>query len=107
MAYEAAVSAGVDKDLIALYEADIIRQDPSWYLANAGLTRETIFAMHDEAMESILPRLQSLVDRLGVGAYVTAPICSDEAWAAFVDRLEVFGEPQQRRNEQVNFKARL
>ncbi|KAJ5874840.1 uncharacterized protein N7529_003270 [Penicillium soppii] len=37
MAYEAAVNMGIDFDLLALYEAGLVKTDSSWYVEHLGL----------------------------------------------------------------------
>ena len=46
--------------------------------------------METKAMDAVLPLLGELVKEMDVFASVTAPIVSDESWAAFVDSLTVF-----------------
>ncbi|KAE8342250.1 hypothetical protein BDV24DRAFT_150490 [Aspergillus arachidicola] len=42
-AYEATAKAGVDSDLLALYEIHAVLLDPSWYIQHTDLTREYLF----------------------------------------------------------------
>jgi acyl-CoA oxidase len=90
MAYEAALAAGVDSDLLALYEAGVITQDSSWYVQHAGLTREMQFDRESQAMSAVLPRLEELLDGTGAKEYVDAPILSQEAWDDFESSLELY-----------------
>jgi hypothetical protein len=39
MAYEAVVNMGIDSDLLALYEAGVVKTDSSWYVEHLGLSR--------------------------------------------------------------------
>lgn len=95
MAYEAALAAGIDADLLALFEADCILQDPSWYVQNADLPREAQFERESKALTAVLPRLESLLDGTGAEEYVDAPILSQTGWEAFEASLEVF-EPVEK-----------
>lgn len=90
MAYEAAVAAGVDADLLALYEAGVIMQDSSWYVEHAGLTRGELFDRESRALDAVLPRLEEMLDATGAEEYVDAPILSQEAWDNFESSLEGF-----------------
>ncbi|KAE8307248.1 hypothetical protein BDV41DRAFT_569210 [Aspergillus transmontanensis] len=83
-AYEAAAKAGVDSDLLALYEIHAVLLDPSWYVQHTDLTRENLF---QEALllDTLLPRLDTLLDATGVGLCCTAPILLQASWDAFVD----------------------
>ncbi|KAB8273365.1 hypothetical protein BDV30DRAFT_238788 [Aspergillus minisclerotigenes] len=87
-AYEAAAKAGVDSDLLALYEIHAVLLDPSWYIQHTHLTREYLFQKEARLLDTLLPRLDSLLDATGVGLYCTAPILSQASWDAFVDRLK-------------------
>jgi hypothetical protein len=95
MAYEAAVAAGVDTDLLALFEAGCILQDSSWYVQHAGLSRGEQYEHESKALNAVLPRLESLLEGTGAEEYVDAPILSQTAWDAFEASLEVF-EPVEK-----------
>ncbi|KAF9887215.1 hypothetical protein FE257_010469 [Aspergillus nanangensis] len=84
MAYEAALRAGIDDDLLALYEAGMVLSDMSWYSENLGLKRSTVYDKERRAMDRILPRLDQLLDGLRIGPYCTAPFQTAERWGAFV-----------------------
>ncbi|EAU33843.1 predicted protein [Aspergillus terreus NIH2624] len=84
MAYEAALDAGIDADLLALAEAGMVNQDLSWYSENLGFKRFTQYQMERRAMDRILPRLDQLLDELEIGPYCVAPFQTAERFAAFV-----------------------
>lgn len=84
MAYEAALDAGIDADLLALAEAGMVNQDLSWYSENLGFKRSTQYQMERRAMDRILPRLDQLLDELEIGPYCVAPFQTAERFAAFV-----------------------
>lgn len=94
MAYEAAVQAGVQPDLLALYEAGVVMLDSSWYVQHAGLSREAQFNTESHALNAVLPQLEKMLDDTGAEPYVTAPILSQEAWDAFVAGLDTY-EPKK------------
>ncbi|KJK60255.1 hypothetical protein P875_00053560 [Aspergillus parasiticus SU-1] len=83
-AYEAAAKAGVDSDLLALYEIHAVLLDLSWYVQHTDLTREYLF-QEARLLDTLLPRLDTLLDATGVGLYCTAPILLQASWDAFVD----------------------
>ncbi|KAL4995026.1 acyl-CoA dehydrogenase NM domain-like protein [Aspergillus recurvatus] len=91
MAYEAAREAGVDENLLALYEAAVLLQAQALYIQESGLDVRPEFEKEAVAMDSVLPRLNSLLNATGVGPYCTAAIVSDEAWDTFVDGLQAVG----------------
>lgn len=93
MAYEAAVDGGVDSDLLALYEAGVVKTDSSWYVENLGLNRADQFEMECNAADSLLPRLGELLDGLdAMEPYITAPILTAKRWETFLaDRETIEG----------------
>ncbi|OGM42201.1 acyl-CoA oxidase [Aspergillus bombycis] len=101
-AYEAAAKAGVDSDLLALYEIHAMLLDQSWYVQHTDITREYIFQKEARLLDALLPRLDPLLDATGAGPYCTAPILSQASWDAFVDGLETLGGV-----DMSNDKARL
>ncbi|GAB1196221.1 hypothetical protein APSETT444_005489 [Aspergillus pseudonomiae] len=90
MAYEAGLDSGVVPELLDLYEAGVMLQHSGWFVENLGLDMETQFNMEMQAMNGVLPRLEHLLEATGAEPYCTAPIVSNEAWAEFVNGLEVY-----------------
>ncbi|KAJ6546340.1 acyl-CoA dehydrogenase NM domain-like protein [Mycena sp. CBHHK59/15] len=90
IAYDAAVSLGVEKCLIDLYVVNCIRLDSAWYVEHAGLTQHIQLDMESAAIEAVLPRMSDLIENMGVEAYATAPITSQDSWDQFVASLETF-----------------
>ncbi|PLN80602.1 acyl-CoA dehydrogenase/oxidase [Aspergillus taichungensis] len=88
LAYEAALEAGVDQNLLRLFKTGVMLQDPSWYVQHAGISRESMFADEAQALDSVLPQLDGLLNQTGVQPYCSAPILSQDSWEAFVDQLE-------------------
>lgn len=85
MGYEAAVDGGVDSDLLALYEAGVVKTDSSWYVENLGLSRADQFEMECNAADALLPRLGELLDGLdAMEPYITAPILNAKRWETFL-----------------------
>ena len=93
MAYEAAVSAGVDSSLIDLYEASCIKLDSSWYVEKLGLSRFQQREMEATAIDRVFPHLEDLLSQLAVEPYIIAPIVSDERWAEYVSSLPPYTPP--------------
>ncbi|KAL3495497.1 acyl-CoA dehydrogenase/oxidase C-terminal [Aspergillus germanicus] len=93
MAYEAARAAGVDEDLLALYEAGVLFHAPGWYVSTMGLDIRGVFGNESVAMDRVLGRLGEVVWGLEqeVGAYCTAPILGDKQWEGFVGGLQEVG----------------
>lgn len=87
MAYDAAVAAGVDNDLIDLFVAGALKHDASWYVEHGGFTRRAIAEMEDRAVGALMPRLDDLLEATEAGPYCQAPIVSDDTWSQFVESL--------------------
>ncbi|KAJ5086980.1 hypothetical protein NUU61_008287 [Penicillium alfredii] len=90
MAYEAAVEAGVNPNLLALYEAGVVLQDSSWYVQHAGLTREAQFENDSRALDACLPHLDHMLDGTEAKEYADSPLLSQEEWDRFTASLETF-----------------
>ncbi|KAL6897687.1 hypothetical protein GGI43DRAFT_424034 [Trichoderma evansii] len=90
MVYEAAVSAGVDADLLALYEIGAIKENLDWYVEKGLLTRAKFRDMENKALDTLEPRVGELLDQLNVEAYVTAPIVEQSMFDEFVKGLPKF-----------------
>lgn len=89
MAYEAAVDKAVNSDLLALYEAGVVKTDSSWYVENLGLSRADQFEMECNAADALLPWLGELLDGLDmVEPYITAPILIAKWWETFLAERE-------------------
>lgn len=91
MAYEAAVRAKVNPDLLALYVAGVVKHDASWYVEHLALGRRAQQEMEDRALTAALPKLEEFLETTGARPYCIAPIVSDESWARFVENLPHFG----------------
>lgn len=87
MAYEAAVKEKVHPDVLAMYEAGVVKLDSSWYVEHARLDRRAQHEMEDRALTAMLPNIEDLLDATGAEPYCGAPIVSDASWAKFVDGL--------------------
>ncbi|KAL0062757.1 hypothetical protein AAF712_010379 [Marasmius tenuissimus] len=92
MAYEAAVASGLDKRLIDLFVASVMKLDPAWFSENAGISRAQQLKLEQQHAWELLPDIKDLVDALEVKGYVNAPIVSDESWETFVKSLETVGQ---------------
>ncbi|GKZ38510.1 hypothetical protein AbraIFM66950_010760 [Aspergillus brasiliensis] len=90
MAHEAAVDAGVDADLLALYEAGAVRSDSSWYVEQLGLSRASQYDMECRACDSVVSQLDRRLDELGIEPYCTAPMLSPSRWQSFLDTCPIF-----------------
>ena len=89
MVYEIALAAGVDPNLVALYEVGAIRKNLSWYVEAGLLTRGKVDEMEIEAIDALEPRLDNMLDQLEIAPYITAPIVKESTWNAFVSGLDV------------------
>ncbi|KAJ3572734.1 hypothetical protein NP233_g2896 [Leucocoprinus birnbaumii] len=93
MAYDAAVSAGVDSCLIDMYVASCVKLDTSWYVEKLGISRLRQREMEATAIDRVFPRIEEFLSQMGVEPYVLAPIVSDERWDAYVSRLPAYAPP--------------
>lgn len=91
MAYDAAVKAKINPDLLALYVAGVVKHDSSWYVEHLALGRRAQQEMEDRALTAALPKLEEFLEATNARPYCIAPIVSDDAWERFVDNLPHFG----------------
>lgn len=90
VAYEAAKEAGIEQDLLDVYEASILHHDLSWYIENRVITRVIHWEMEAAAMTRVFGRLDELFEKMRIDEvepYITAPIVSDEKWAEFFNSI--------------------
>lgn len=90
MAYEAGREAGLPADLLSMYEVSTVEADLSWYIENQLMTRDRHSQMENAAVNSLLPRLESLLEETGMGPYCTAPMVSREKADAFNQTIPSF-----------------
>jgi acyl-CoA oxidase len=90
MAYDAAVAAGVDEDILTLFVSSIIQLDQAWYVEAAGLSRAQQHRMAMDAVDAIFPRLETLLVQMGADPYITAPMVSAKKWTAYLTSLSPF-----------------
>ena len=93
MAYDAAVSTGVDSCLIDLYVASCVKLDPSWYVERLGLSRLRQREMEATAIDRVFPRTEEFLSLMAVEPYILAPIVSDNRWAEYVASLPPYSPP--------------
>jgi len=70
MAYDAAVSVGVDPCLIDLYEASCVKLDLSWYVERLGLSRMRQCEMEVAAIDRVFPRTEDFLSLMAVEPYI-------------------------------------
>ncbi|KAL3456272.1 hypothetical protein BJX64DRAFT_294262 [Aspergillus heterothallicus] len=90
MAYEAATESQINPNLVALYEAGSILEDSAWYSEQGGMSRAAQRENEAQAADALLPRMESLIQGMGVEKYSSAPMSSAKQWDAFVSGLESF-----------------
>ncbi|KAK0465878.1 uncharacterized protein EV420DRAFT_798851 [Desarmillaria tabescens] len=106
MAYDAAVTHGVPRALIDVYECYAIKRDVGWYVEAGILTLDQVASMEDRAMKAALPHMSEWVDSMGVSDYLKAPILSEDRWDKFVDGLPSIGV-EENGSTNVVYQARL
>ncbi|KAJ4344389.1 uncharacterized protein N0V89_012129 [Didymosphaeria variabile] len=103
MAYEAAKDAmvhGTDRGLgmtpqvLALYESTCMMEDQSWYVENGIMSRQALLNCNVDAMNSLLPLLEGMVNDPAVDAFINAPMVDQDRLAAFFSSLPSFQGPE-------------
>ncbi|EEB96268.1 hypothetical protein MPER_04623, partial [Moniliophthora perniciosa FA553] len=95
-AYESAIAANVDQGILDLFIASAMKLDPAWYSEFAGISRGDQHRMEVDCAMALLPQLESLLVKLDVQEYITAPIVSDRSWNAFVNSLQTLGYAEEQ-----------
>ncbi|KAK2748311.1 hypothetical protein FQN57_000969 [Myotisia sp. PD_48] len=90
MAYEAAQEAGLPADILSLYVTSALETDMSWYIEKQEITRAHHGELENAALDSMLPRIETLLEETGAGPYCTAPIASLDDWAGFCETLPCY-----------------
>ncbi|RAL13275.1 uncharacterized protein BO97DRAFT_442692 [Aspergillus homomorphus CBS 101889] len=90
MAFELAPKRGVDRDLLAMYEAEAVRSDSSWYVERLGLSRAAQYEMESTACDAVMSQLNRHLDGLGIEPYCTAPMLPAAKWDDFVSVAQAF-----------------
>ncbi|KAJ6501020.1 hypothetical protein C8R47DRAFT_970613, partial [Mycena vitilis] len=87
MAYEAAIDAHVEPELVAVYEASAVLQDLARYVEHGLTTRATAMAKEVDALTSAFGILDQVLDKNGCEPYIHTPILSSSAWANWIATL--------------------
>jgi hypothetical protein len=90
IAYEAALEAGIDPRLLALYESGVMLEDSAWYAEQGNISRAAQREREAKAADSLLAEMESLIRAMGVEKYSSAPMSSEEHWNDFASGLESF-----------------
>ncbi|KAJ7108850.1 acyl-CoA dehydrogenase NM domain-like protein [Mycena crocata] len=96
IAFDAAVILGVEKCLLELYVVSCIKSDPAWYAEHGGLSQRAQMEKENAAIEGVLPHMGDLIKSMGVEAYATAPIISQDNWDRFVGSLQTFNSISEK-----------
>lgn len=94
MAYEAALASKkvkVSPEMLKLYEATCVLNDPSWFVQHAGLSRGDIFNGHSAAVRALLPSLERILQETNAEPWASAPFLTEQRWEDFVARLPAYG----------------
>ncbi|PHH63654.1 hypothetical protein CDD81_5635 [Ophiocordyceps australis] len=92
MAYEAAKEAKIEPAVLTLFEAGVVAENSAWFVEKGGLSREDQFMMESQAMNLLLPQLETMLDSLGVEKFCSAPILSEKSLQTFYDGLSTFDQ---------------
>lgn len=111
MAYEAAKDAivhgndhgpSMTPQVLALYELTCIMEDQSWYVENGIMSRRALLDRDVDAMNSMLPLLEGMINDPAVDAFVRAPMVGQDGLATFFSRLPLFQGPETK-----SFQAKI
>ncbi|KAG8158195.1 hypothetical protein KVR01_011956 [Diaporthe batatas] len=103
MAYEAAKDAmvhendhgfGVTPQVLALYESTCMMEDKSWYVENSIMSRLALLNRDVDALNSILPLLDGMINDPAVDSFINAPMVDQDRLATFFSTLPSFQGPQ-------------
>ncbi|KFY67368.1 hypothetical protein V496_01638 [Pseudogymnoascus sp. VKM F-4515 (FW-2607)] len=101
MAYEAAQAyKNIPSEILAVFEANCIAADRSWYVEHEGSNRTDLFTQQVKAFEAVLPQLQELLE-CQAAPWATSPILKEKDWEYFVNTLPVF------RGKEIESQSRL
>lgn len=99
MAYEAAKDAmvhgndrglGMTRQVLDLYESTCMMEDQSWYVENGIMSRRELMNRNVDALNSLLPLLEDMINDPAVDAFVNAPMVDQDRLAAFFSSLPSF-----------------
>lgn len=103
MAYEAAKDAilhendhgpSIAPQVLALYESTCMMEDQSWYVENDIMSRRALLNRDVDALNSMLPLLDGMINDPAVDAFISAPMLDQDNMAAFYSRLPSFQGPE-------------
>ncbi|KAI1758437.1 acyl-CoA dehydrogenase/oxidase C-terminal [Xylaria castorea] len=103
MAYEAAKDAmvhendhgpGIAPQVLALYESTCMMEDQSWYIENGIMSRWALLNRDVDALNSMLPLLEGMINDPAVDAFINAPMVDQDRLAAFFSSLPSFQGPE-------------
>lgn len=91
MAYEAAeASDAVSPEMLKLFEAACMMEDPAWYVQHKKISTSAIHRLHAEAVGTLLPRLDAMLQDTQAAPWATAPILREQDWEDFLGGLPSF-----------------
>jgi hypothetical protein len=105
MAYEAAKDALVHKhvhgldvtaQILDLYESTCMMEDQGWYVENGIMSRQEMLDRNVNAISSMLPILEDMINDTAVDAFITAPMVEQDRLATFFSSLPSFQRSETR-----------
>ncbi|KAI1146226.1 acyl-CoA dehydrogenase/oxidase C-terminal [Nemania diffusa] len=85
---------GVAPQVLALYESTCVMEDQSWYVENGIMSRRALLDRDADAVASMLPLLEGMINDPAVDAFVSAPMVDQDRLAAFFSTLPTFQRPE-------------
>ncbi|KAJ7346356.1 hypothetical protein DFH08DRAFT_701232, partial [Mycena albidolilacea] len=105
--YEAAKDAGLEQAILDIYEAGIVKHNPVWFAAYAGMDEPAQAAHEDAAITAAMPHLERYLEWTGGKNYALAPIMTQTRWDAFVRRLPFYRGAEPGQDVDVLTKAKM
>ncbi|KAF7301924.1 Acyl-CoA oxidase [Mycena indigotica] len=90
MAFEAAIDAHVQPELVRLFEAGAILRNVAWYIENGLVTRKAAMAKEVVALNEAFAILDMVLAENGCEPFIYAPIMSSSAWENWVETLPLY-----------------
>lgn len=78
------------RNLLALYEAGVMKSDAAWYSEHLGNNRDAQFQLECNALDAVLRRLDEHLDNLEIEPYCTAPMLSPDRWMQIIKAAPEF-----------------
>lgn len=80
--------------VLALYESTCMMEDQSWYVENGIMSRRALLNHHVNAVNSMLPLLEGMINDPAVDGLINAPMVDQDRLVVFFSTLPSFQGPE-------------